>query len=62
MGTDNFPVKSVADPGGGGPGGPGPLPLLKLVKKRWPPRRAASFASHQAPLGQISGSTIASGA
>ena len=37
----------------------GPLPLLKLVKKkkkRLPPCRATNFASHWAILGQISGS------
>ena len=43
---------AVADPGGGQP----PLPLLKLVKKRWPSRGVASFASHWGPLGHISGS------
>ena len=42
----------------GGPGGLGPLPLLKLVKKRWPPSRVASFASHRGPPGQISGSLL----
>ena len=45
---------TAADPGG--PGGLGPLPLLKLVKKRWLPHGATSFANHRAPLGQISGS------
>ena len=30
--------------------GSGPLPMLKLVRKRWPPQRAASFASHLALL------------
>ena len=39
---------------------PSPLLLLKLVKKRWPPHHTASFASHQAPLGQISGSATES--
>ena len=33
----------------GGPRGQAPLALLKLVKKRWPPCAAASFASHVAP-------------
>ena len=33
-----------------------PLPLLKLVKKRWPSPWATSVTSHRAPLGQISGS------
>ena len=48
------PVNIVADPGS--PEARAPLPLFKLVKKGWPPRRAASFASHRTPLGQISGS------
>ena len=39
-----------------GPGGLGPPPHpLKLVKKQLP-HHTASFASHWAPLGQISGS------
>ena len=47
----------VADLGGGSPD---PLPLLKLVKKRWPPCGAASSRGHRTPLGQISGSATAS--
>ena len=36
---------------------PSPPALVKTSqKKRWPPPQAASFVSHQAPLGQISGS------
>ena len=38
----------VADPGGALEA-QAPLPLLKLVKKRWPLLGAASFASHQPP-------------
>ena len=47
--------------GSGGGGGPSPPPLLKLVKKRWLPHCAVSFASHRPPphLGQISGSATA---
>ena len=26
-----------------------PMPLLKLVKRRWPPHRTTGFASHWAP-------------
>ena len=46
--------QAVADPGG--LEAQDPLTLLKLVRKRWPPHGAASFASHQTPLVQISGS------
>ena len=43
----------VPDPGRPG----GPLPLLKLVKIRWPPHRTTSLTSLQPPTpGQISGS------
>ena len=35
---------------------PGPPAPGKTSKKKWPPPRAASFVSHRAPLGQISGS------
>ena len=47
-------ILSVVDTGG--PEAHALLPLLKQVKKRWPLCHTASFMSHQAPLGQISGS------
>ena len=43
--------------GSRGPRRPTPWHLLKLVKKRWPLRVAASFASLRGPFRQISGST-----
>ena len=49
-------MQSVADPRV-----PAPYPSsptsVKTSQRRWPPRRTISFASHQAPLGQISGPT-----
>ena len=49
---------SVSSGSGGGGNAWAPLPLLKLVTKRWLLHGATSFVSHCPPsLGQISGST-----
>ena len=53
-------ILTIPSSGSRGPGGPTSPTLLKLVKKKMATtqHRAASFASNQAPLGQISGSAI----